>query len=178
MTSAETMTAAATTIQAIFRGNVDRGTMRDEHLYIDPEMWLPDDLFMLFDGVDHGRSYRAICRLPMCIDENPLSRRLRKYRHSYVNYARELQLALIDRNVKWALRYSKYHFLHLASHSLIEIIIDYQESRLCAVGQVLSQNGIPHEVFAAHCGGLDIRGMGLLRRLEARFAADRRTPQK
>ena len=38
---------------------------------------------------------------------------------------------------------------------------DYQGERLCATAEVLASKGVPPEVFATHCGGLDMDGMDL-----------------
>jgi len=63
------------------------------------------------------------------------------------------------RMIKWLLRYDRKHLAYLAPDifAIIELR-DYQRSRLCAVAQVLSAWGVQRDVFAAHCGGLDIAG--------------------
>lgn len=61
--------------------------------------------------------------------------------------------------IKWLLRYDKKRYLMFADKRLITAIHDYQTDRLCAVSQLLRVKGVPREVFATHCGGLDIAGI-------------------
>ena len=65
--------------------------------------------------------------------------------------------------IKWLLRYDQKQFYKIAdlsnAWSLVSAIHNYQAGRLSAVSQVLSGKGVPREVFAAHCGGLDIAGI-------------------
>ena len=65
--------------------------------------------------------------------------------------------------IKWLLRYHQKQFYKIAdlsnARSLVSAIHNYQAGRLSAVSQVLSGKGVPREVFAAHCGGLDIAGI-------------------
>ena len=65
--------------------------------------------------------------------------------------------------IKWLLRYDRKQFYKIAdlsnAWSLVSAIHNYQTGRLCAVSQVLRGKGVPRELFAAHCGGLDIAGI-------------------
>ena len=65
--------------------------------------------------------------------------------------------------IKWLLRYDQNQFYKIAdlsnAWSLVSAIHNYQAGRLCAASQVLSAKGVPRDVFAAHCGGLDIAGI-------------------
>ena len=74
--------------------------------------------------------------------------------------------AVNDVIVKWLLRYDRPLYNKLADHDessqyLANAIDNYQRDRLCAVSQLLSAKGVPRDVFATHCGGLDIFGLCL-----------------
>ena len=72
--------------------------------------------------------------------------------------------ALNELPVRWLLRYDRPMCNRLADRDeslqyLVNAIDNYQRDRLCAVSQILSMKGVPREVFATHCGGLDISGI-------------------
>jgi len=81
-----------------------------------------------------------------------------RYEEEWAWQRYSIKEAMNEPMVKWLLRYKKSWFRVQAPAYLLEVIVDYQRGRLCAVGQVLAAKGVPREVFATHCGGLDIGG--------------------
>ena len=154
------MDSAATKIQSIFRG-IHLRAQWEEGLHVKPYR---HDCLLEYDA--EGEALADMMDIDVSVKTGRLAEPWWGGGPNWTERAYTVTDALNEGMIKWLLRYDQAHLLRLSykasATTLVEGIVEHQKARLCAISQVLAAKHVPREVFAGHCGGLDIGGANLL----------------